>query len=467
MTQKKKAELQRKLSMAPVARPPGDLLDRLKSDIPNDLMSTRRDRERVSRSMAFSLRVAAAIVFMIASTFALVQFLARDDATRVKGPVAAAELPQSKSGGKPLRRGSGQAPHSEVKMAEVTVTMADSRRKDEPARMRQTAKEAPRALVGGVVGGVAAEVAANVQSLPAPPPPPAVSEPAFVVAQDRAESITVTQQAPAAPAPATSASLMMREARAADFAYAAPKTVFGISVDSGEFGRLKDLIEKGQTPEAREVNVEALVNHFAGLSPPRRDVRLQVEGSRAPLAGEVFMLRYTIDTAETSRRGSLPPVATNARLDIELNSKAISNYRIVADGASISATEPMLVMNLSATGLIEIELAPNVRPRDRIATVRLRYHSITDGRDHTLMKSVDVHELSRSWISASRRHRLATLGAVWGESLKGKATTASDVARRAEELAKETPSEPLARDLANAASASSRLQTSAPTGSGR
>jgi hypothetical protein len=41
MTQKKKAELQRKLSMAPVARPPGDLLARLKNDIPADLLSTQ------------------------------------------------------------------------------------------------------------------------------------------------------------------------------------------------------------------------------------------------------------------------------------------------------------------------------------------------------------------------------------------------------------------------------------------
>jgi hypothetical protein len=114
-----------------------------------------------------------------------------------------------------------------------------------------------------------------------------------------------------------------------------------------------------------------------------------------------------------------------------------------------------------------VELQPDAKPRDAVATVRLRYHAVRDGREHPLVKTIYVRELRRTWIEASRRHRLATLGAVWGESLKGKAATASDVARRAEELATEAPADDRARDLANAASASSRLQTSGPTGSGR
>ena len=56
MTQKRKADLQRKLSMAPVAKPPSDLLDRIKSDIP-EYLDAEADRRRLSRSVAFSVRV--------------------------------------------------------------------------------------------------------------------------------------------------------------------------------------------------------------------------------------------------------------------------------------------------------------------------------------------------------------------------------------------------------------------------
>ena len=71
------------------------------------------------------------------------------------------------------------------------------------------------------------------------------------------------------------------------------------------------------------------------------------------------------------------------------------------------------------------------------------------------------------------RHRLATLGAVWSETLRNtpgalrEADQVTDVARRAEELANQEPRDAKARELAMLASASSRLQSSGPTGSGR
>jgi hypothetical protein len=480
MTQKKKAELQRKLSMAPVTRPPGDLLARLKNDIPSDLMNTQRERERVSRSLSFNLRVAAAIVVMIGSSFALVQFLSQGEMQSPSlVPVAARSAPA------PV-----QAPAEKPQaMADVTLTVADDQTRgryyySSPFEAKPAAQpEMPRLAdastgrrrdappVAGVAAGTVSEVAKERNegylAANAPPPPPAaaprpVPAEAPVAGQKAAVEFDAVEEV-AAPASAS----LVREARANTLSFAAPQTIFGISVDSNEFGRLKNLIEKGQTPEANEVNVEALVNHFAGAAPPRRDVRLQVEGSRAPLAGESMVVRYTIDTAESTSRGSLPPAATNARLSIELNPKVVANYRLLTEGTTLNATERTLLMNLSATGLIEVELQPDAKPRDAVATVRLRYHSVRDGREHPLVKTIYVRELRRTWIEASRRHRLATLGAVWGESLKGKAATASDVARRAEELATEAPADDRARDLANAASASSRLQTSGPTGSGR
>ena len=74
MTTKRKAELQRRLSMASVPKPPAGLADRLKSDIP-DLLGTTRERERLSSSVAFNLRVAASIILLVSSAYLCVQLL--------------------------------------------------------------------------------------------------------------------------------------------------------------------------------------------------------------------------------------------------------------------------------------------------------------------------------------------------------------------------------------------------------
>src|SRR5688572_13600454 len=85
MTQKRKAELQRKLSMAPVAKPPSGLAERIKSDIP-EYLRPQRDRERFSQSMAFSLRVAASIILLVTSVFLTMEMISRDKS----GPVGVA-----------------------------------------------------------------------------------------------------------------------------------------------------------------------------------------------------------------------------------------------------------------------------------------------------------------------------------------------------------------------------------------
>ncbi|HJQ40205.1 MAG TPA: hypothetical protein VKB93_23930, partial [Thermoanaerobaculia bacterium] len=63
-------------------------------------------------------------------------------------------------------------------------------------------------------------------------------------------------------------------------------------------------------------------------------------------------------------------------------------------------------------------------------------------------------DFANPWTSASRRHRLASLGAVWGESLRD-SRGGTDVAKRAEELASQAPRDERARELADVAAASS------------
>lgn len=493
MNTKRKAELQRKLSMTSVPKPPAGLADRIKADIPEDLLSTQRDRERLSRSTAFSMRVAASILLLISSVYLALQLMTRSEQKR-PGLASAPAMDRLQ-----VPASATVAPAAGPQ-AEVTITFADKKketfafRSDEADNVRQSPKPAAKAeavladnrkrdlskdtesrrneverhagIEGGVLGsrlgGVADAAPVPAAPVAAPPPPPAraaavaenppaepqSSQPALraegkVRAPSTQEAIAVTGLAPA----------MAGSANAAELSFASPRAVFGLSIDPDAFDRVKHDMEKGARPAAGSVDVAALVNYFAGPArPPRRDVRLDVEASRAPLsANNTASLRFTIDTPRqiAAPGASLPPVATDAELEIWLNSQAVESHRLV--GARELTAQATLVKNLSVTGIVDMKLKPGLPPRTTIATLTLRYRSVEDGKKHTITRAVLAADVARTWASATRRHRLATLGAVWSETLNA-GTTEGDVARMAERLATEAPGDERAQDLAEVAS---------------
>ena len=75
MTTKRKAELQRKLTLNAVPRPPAGLAERIKADIPKYL-EPEVERSRFSRAIAFNMRVAAAILLLVTGLAWLVYMLA-------------------------------------------------------------------------------------------------------------------------------------------------------------------------------------------------------------------------------------------------------------------------------------------------------------------------------------------------------------------------------------------------------
>jgi hypothetical protein len=249
-------------------------------------------------------------------------------------------------------------------------------------------------------------------------------------------------------------------AQAAGFSLAAPRQVFGLSIDPTAFERVKHDIERGERPAAGSVDVAALVNYFSGTGrAPRRDVRLDVEASRAPLAPDTTaLLRFTIETPQESIApgASIPPFATDADLEINLNSSAVLTHRLI--GADELKSQSTLLKNLSVTGLMDLRLKPGVSARTTIATLTLKYRLVSDGKYKTITRAVHASDVNRNWGASTRRHRLATLGAVWSESLAG-GSGATDVARTAEKLATEEPADRRAKDLAALANASSRLQS--------
>ena len=80
MTANRKADLQRKLTLAPVAKPPAGLAERIKREIPKDLrFNAETEREQLSKAVAFNLRVAASILVLVSSAYLGLQLLSRLD----------------------------------------------------------------------------------------------------------------------------------------------------------------------------------------------------------------------------------------------------------------------------------------------------------------------------------------------------------------------------------------------------
>ncbi len=452
MNQKRKADLQRKLSMTAVPKPPAGLAERIKADIPHDLRATQRPPARRFFPAAFTLRIAASVVLVLAAAYVVLHLMTRYDLESVMPNVTRSTRVAA-------------APES---TAEVTIDLEEA--KQHNARDAVTKKTAPRpapvmqeARSEAPRPQFAPQVATKAENQPAKEQPVAAVAAAPAVAAPPAVSGGVAAEA-GARAARRSANVV---ARADDLSFDAPREVFGLSVDPSAFVRVKQKIDQGQRPAPGSIDVTGLVNYFAGPArAPRREVRLDVEGSRAPSGPNMALIHFSVETptVTVARGASVPAVGTDADLSITLNSDDVVSHRLI--GADSLKSESMLVKNTSVTGVVEVQLLPSVRPTDTVATLRLHYRSADDGKPRTITKFVRAWELKRNWDAATRRHRLATLSALWSDSVNG-GEAAGDVAREAEKLATEVPRDARARELAAAATAFSRLRSSGPTGSGR
>ncbi|MGZ7039171.1 MAG: hypothetical protein ACXVJO_13445, partial [Thermoanaerobaculia bacterium] len=189
----------------------------------------------------------------------------------------------------------------------------------------------------------------------------------------------------------------------------------------------------------------------------RRDAALDLEASARPVSGaSTSLVRVTVDTSTA---------ISDAKLEISFDPVAVATHRRIGGDVIESAIEQIVPASRSVTALYEVTLRPNVRPRQAIATAKLTYRN-AGGKEQTLTRWVSYDEATGPWSNRSRRHRVATLGAIWAETLRARAN-GTDVALKAEELSKQEPGDEKAKELAALATASSRLQSSSPTGSGR
>lgn len=400
MSPNRKADLQRKLAMAPLPKPPAGLAERIKNEIPQHLLvDVRKERQRLSQSIAFNMRVAASVLFLVLSVYLALHVLSRSEnataSRRPPVPVAAAAKPQPRNEVRPVPPLLAPPPPKVDSKQNAPVQIAEAKPQP-PMRQKSVAASEPAGEPGGVAGGSAQGVEM------APPPPPAVSQSA---------EAPLMAEAPA-PAAKREAAPRAQSGFIADAAAAplplSPSSLFGISLANGKLTGV------------------ALIEHFAAPAAPPQSLRLDTE---AALLDETPLLRVSVDLPEAKHPAgsSLPPVAADAKLDVAFNDDAVVSHRAIAGAAS--ATESVLPSGASVTALYALELKPGLGRHATIATVRLHYRSVVDGKEHDITKKLRRSDI-RQWDDASRRMKGTSLAAALVERL-APAETIAEKARAA------------------------------------
>lgn len=408
MSPNRKADLQRKLAMAPIPKPPAGLAERIKSDIPEHLLvDVRKERERLSRSVSFNMRVAASIILLIGSVYLALHVMTRaavektaDEmpANVVRAPQAAAPAPVAA----PARVAEAVPPQPAPVPKTLPVQQAAAPKK-EPERERVEERVETKVAAGGRAADIAPPEAPPV----AAPPPPQVMADGVTVGAAAPENRAAAMSA-APRAAAKSSGGFMAEANAAPLALT-PSTLFDIPVPHGAAERGPMLIQSSAAP----------------ASAPRA---LRVDSEAATL-GDKTLLRVSVDTPNVAHveGGSLPPLGADATLDVDFDENAVVAHKALS--GAVHASESVLPSGASVTALYDVELKPGVGSRAAIATVTLRYRAVSDGKEHVVRRKLRVSDV-RTWENASKRMKSTSLGAalVYGfepaESIAEKARAA-------------------------------------------
>jgi hypothetical protein len=397
MTRNRKADLQRKLTMAPVAKPPAGLADRIKLDIPQHFaFQAEKERTQFRKSTMFNLRIAASIILLVSSLYLALHLVSRDGSsldthTMMASKEAGAPAPQVAVAlpNTPPEPGSARVPeHTDLPPLPRVPPPASIAAQPPRERIAEAKREESVAMSTGTPVYVAdagqtrpvTESISIVNAPPAapvaPPPPPAAEAPAIT-----AEGGALSRERTVAKSSAASPS----EARDA----AAPP--------ARNFYAIQQAISHGETP--RDADAYAFVQHFAAPERKPADLRVDLEASATPLDSSKWLLRVSVDA----------PRKTSAPIDLTFGD-AISAHRPLT--GSVAANE---------TALYEIEFKPNAKPDETIATVRA-------GDAKSTLRVADL----RHWNEASPRMKRASLAAAWARAPQSRKHTEEIVAKARE-----------------------------------
>src|SRR5436190_9190496 len=167
MTAKRKAELQRKLALAPVPKPPVDLADRIKGEIPKHLaVDAEKERVRLRQAVAFNVRVAASILLLVSSVYLALHLLSRkfgaqETASMASAPAANVETAPAGPVQLPTAPPSQEAVAAKAQKQNDRKQIVVAHARPEPIVTRTTAEE---------TGGSADSLSAAAESPPVAPP---------------------------------------------------------------------------------------------------------------------------------------------------------------------------------------------------------------------------------------------------------------------------------------------------------
>jgi hypothetical protein len=240
MNSDRRANLQRKLTLTPVPKPPSGLADKIKGEIPKHLLfDTERERQRLSQSVAFNMRVAASILLLVSGLYVGLHLMSQK--SEEQKPVLTPTR-QARRVAQPTDTFGPQEspPATEPEIAKVARAKAKPKEERVLADKKRDTAPTPAALAA-----------------PTPPPPPAALA-------ERVE-----------PLAAKSANVVAQQAGAT--------SRFGVSLDRADR------------------STTALVQQFAPPAAlPPHGVQLDVEAVAAPFEANTQLLRISIDAADAA-----------------------------------------------------------------------------------------------------------------------------------------------------------------------
>jgi hypothetical protein len=399
MTRNRKADLQRKLTMAPVAKPPAGLADRIKSDIPQHFaLQAENERTQLRKSAMFNLRIAASIILLVSSLYLALHLVSRSGTnldtrsmmTREAAaparqvavalpntpPAPGSARPQEHTDLPPLPR---VPPPTSIAAQPPAVRMAEAKHEESvamstgtPVYVADTSRTAPPLTESIVVANTA-------------PAAPVVTPQAAAAPVVSAEGGATARERTLAKSSAAAAPSESRDAAAAP----APPV--------RNFYAVQQAISRGETP--RDSDAYAFVQHFAAPERKPADLRVELEASATPLDPSKWLLRVSVDA----------PGKTSTPINLTFGD-AITVHRTLI--GSVAPNE---------TALYEIEFKLNTKPDETIATVRA-------GNAKSTLRVADLHH----WNEASSRMKRASLAAAWARAPQSRTQTEAIVAKARE-----------------------------------
>ena len=430
MTHNRKAELQRKLGMAPLPTPPPGLAQRIKDEIPRDLLlNVEKERDGLRRSVTFDVRIAASILLLISAAFAGLHLLSRSQTTlttssrakargiqvaeaRPAPSTQAAPLPIAAADNEPRIFPSALPPARKVarrvKEEEGAPALAGTIKATEPAV--RIAASRKTAISSESTGGSTASPAEAVTVLKEAPLLPAETTNATLDAVAKSpvpqgsSAPQMADAAPAAPAMASAAPKSRAEGSAASKSLRRQDTQFGTQFGTpvASFAQAEESLRRGRKLDSSTAT--ALIEHFAAPTDrPANGLRLEAEAIVLPsVEPDTVFLRVSVDGPAGHE------TAFDVRLSIEPSKD--STYPSKSIGTqSAPLVQPEFFSGTSITRVGLLQFRPGILATEPVASVRLRYRD-AGGREQSLERRILPTEVTE-WTNASSRGRAAALTA--------------------------------------------------------